>query len=89
MRKNFLALLVLSLLTLAGQNNAVRAQSAAIARLSAIDAQGFPIVTALLDAYDEQGQPITGLEPEDVTLLENGQPFPLSGLSESTPPRRR
>lgn len=86
MRKIFLALLGLSLLTLAGQGNAVRAQGAAIARLSSVDAQGFPAMAALLDVYDEGGQPITGLKPEDVTILENGQPFPLSGLSETTPP---
>jgi len=84
MRKLFLALLSLSLL--AGQSNAVRAQSAGIARLSLVDAQGFPIVAALLDVLDADGNPITGLEPEDITALEDGQPFPITELSESAPP---
>ena len=84
MRKAFLILL--SLLLLAGQSIAVRAQSAATAELLRVDAQGFPAVSALLDVLDEQGQPITGLGPDDVTVLEDNQPYPVSGLVETTPP---
>jgi len=84
MRKFFLALLSLSLLI--GQSIAVRAQSAATARLSFVSAQGFPNVTALLDVLDADGNPLTGLEPEDITALEDGQPFPVTELNESTPP---
>ena len=75
MRKTLLALL--GLLVLAGQSNAVRAQDAATAALSLVDAQGFPTMAALLDVFDGQGQPITGLQPADVTILEDGQPFPV------------
>lgn len=82
--KIFLALLGLSLL--AGQGMAVRAQSTATAELSLVDAQGFPDVTALLHVFDAQGQPITGLKPTDMTLLEDGQPVPVRDLSESIPP---
>jgi hypothetical protein len=84
MRKTLLILL--GLLLLVGQSNAVRAQGAAIVELSLVDAQGFPTVAALLEVFDEQGQPITGLGVEDVTILEDNQPQSVSGLVESTPP---
>ena len=84
MRKILLALL--GLLFLLGQANAVRAQSTAMAELSLVDARAFPAVAALLDVYDDQGRPVTGLKPSDVTILEDGQPFPVSGLSEGMPP---
>jgi len=77
---------LLGLLVLAGQGNAVRAQGAATANLYFVEAQGFPTITALLDVFDERGQPITGLNQEDVTMLEDGQPYPVSKLVESTPP---
>ena len=84
MRK--ISLILLGLFLLAGQGNAVRAQSADTAELLLVDAQGFPTVAALLDVFDERGQPITGLAPEDVTVLEDNQPHPISGLVETTPP---
>ena len=77
---------LLGLLLLAGQSYPVRAQGAATAMLSLVDAQGFPNVTAQLDVFDEQGQFITGLQPEDVTILEDGQSQPVSELVESAPP---
>ena len=84
MHKIFLAFLCL--LLLAGQDIAARAQSAATAELSLIDAQDFPEISALLDVYDAEGRPITGLLPDDLTVLEDGQPYPVSELSESMPP---
>ena len=84
MRKFVLALLTLFLLS--GQGSAVRAQNAATAQLSLVDAQGFPSVAALLDVFDAEGQPVTGLQPEDITLLEDGQPKPVTELGESAPP---
>jgi hypothetical protein len=85
MRK--ISLIVLGLSLLAGQVYAVRAQEEmATASVSLVDAQGFPTIAALLDVFDEQGQPITGLRPEDVTVLEDGQPYPVSELVETTPP---
>lgn len=79
-------IILLGLLLLAGQSFAVRAQSAATARVLLVNTQGFPTVTALLDVFDEQGGFITGLTPEDVTILEDGQPHPLTELVETTPP---
>ena len=84
MRKT--VLILLGLLFFAAQTNAVRAQGTATAELSLVDAQGFPVVSALLDVLDEQGKPITGLGPDDVMVLENDQPYPVSELAESTPP---
>jgi hypothetical protein len=84
MRKILLALL--GLLALVGQSNAVRAQNTAMANLSLVDARDFPIVTALLDVFDEQGNPVTGLVPGDVTILEDGQSRPVDELTESKPP---
>jgi hypothetical protein len=79
-------LVLLGLFWLVGQSIAVHAQEGATAVLSLADTQGFPSVAALLDVYDAQGQPITGLGPSDVTILEDGQPYPVVGLSETTPP---
>ncbi len=81
-----ITLVLLGLLLLVVQYHTARAQGAAIAELSFVDAQGFPTVTALLDVFDEQGQPVTDLGLEDVTILENGQPRSVSELVESTPP---
>jgi hypothetical protein len=83
MRK--ISLILLGLL-LIGQGSAVRAQSAATAELSLVNPQGFPTMTALLDVFDDQGRPITGLQAEDVTVLEDNQPRPVSELVESMPP---
>jgi hypothetical protein len=84
MRKIFLILF--GLLLLAGQSNAVRAQSTATAELLLVNAQGFPTIEALMDVFDEQGQPIAGLKAEDVTVLEDNQPQPTRSLVETTPP---
>jgi hypothetical protein len=85
MRK--ISLILLCLLLIAGQSHAVRAQEGvATAELSLLDAQGFPAVSALLDVYDAQGLPVTGLQPADVTLLEDNQPRPIGELVESAPP---
>lgn len=84
MRKILLALLGLTIFV--GLSTAVRAQSEGKAELSLVDAQGFPTVAALLDVFDAQGQPVTGLQPEDLTILEDGIPHPVTGLTVSTPP---
>ncbi len=79
--------MLLGLLILAGGSNAVHAQDGGgTAELSLVDAQGFPSVGGLLDVFDTQGQFINGLVPSDVTIIEDGQLHPVSGLSESSPP---
>lgn len=79
-------LLLIALLLVCVPGLVARAQSAARADLSLVDAQGFPGVSALLDVYDAQGNFVTGLGPADVTALEDGQPRPVEQLVESTPP---
>ncbi len=69
-----------------GQSGLAQAQGAAFATLHAVNTQGFPSVAALLDVYDAQGQFVSGLQPSNLTVLEDGNPLPLTGLSESTPP---
>ncbi|HJR80475.1 MAG TPA: FHA domain-containing protein [Anaerolineales bacterium] len=60
-----------------------RAQTSAYAEIASIDAQGFPQVKALLDVYDEAGKFVTGLEPGDLTVSENGEPRPVDTLTEA------
>ncbi len=60
-----------------------RAQTAAYAEITSVDAQGFPQIAALADIYDETGKFISGLEPPDLTAYENGQPRPVDSLTES------
>jgi hypothetical protein len=84
MRK--VSLILLGLLLFAGQGYFAHAQGEAEAGLFLVDAQAFPTVSALLDVFDEREQPISGLKPEDVTVLEDGQPFPVTELVETTPP---
>lgn len=77
---------LLGLLLLVGQSFTVRAQSAATATLSAVNAEGFPTIAALLDVFDAQGQFVTGLESDDVVVIEDGQPLGIDTLGASTPP---
>ena len=60
-----------------------RAQTSAYAEIASIDAQGFPQVKALLDVYDGTGKFVTGLQPGDLTLSEDGEPRPVNTLTES------
>jgi len=79
-------LLLVGQRALFGQSGLVHAQGGAFATLHAVNTQGFPSVAALLDVYDAQGQFVSGLQPSNLTVLEDGNPLPLTGLSESTPP---
>ena len=60
-----------------------RAQTSAYAEIAAVDEQGFPQVKALLDVYDESGKFVTGLEPGDLKITEDGAPRPTGTLTES------
>ena len=75
---------VLSLL--AGPRALAHAQTAAYAELSAVNAQNFPEVSALLDVYDANGGFISGLEPSALTIYEDGQPRPAGTITESSVP---
>ena len=81
MRK--LLALFLSLGFLLGTAPSVRAQqNLATATLYPADASAFPIVSAYFDIFDAQKTFTSGLKPEAVTVIENGQPLPSDSLTE-------
>jgi len=63
-----------------------RAQTTAYAEIVAVDAQNFPKVSALLDVFTANGEFMSGLEPEDLTLYEDGQPRAVDTLTEAAAP---
>ncbi len=63
-----------------------RAQTTAYAEIVAVDAQNFPKVSALLDVFAANGEFMSGLEPEDLTLYEDGQPRAVDTLTEAAAP---
>ena len=84
MRRIYSFVLVACLLaitqTLAG------AQTAAYAEITAIDAQAFPRVTALVDVFNANGEFIQGIRPDAITVYEDGQPRTVDALVESAVP---
>ena len=83
MRK-FLTVLISIYLLFAGLNPA-RAQAAARLSLYELQTTSFPEITAGLDVFDADGNFVTGLTPDAVTLLEDDQPRPLTSLQELQP----
>lgn len=84
MRKLLVSLLSLSLLI--GSFGAARAQGQAVADLYPADASAFPTVSVLLDVFDATGVFASGLKPEAVTVIEDGQPRPVTELTEQALP---
>ncbi len=62
-----------------------RAQVASGPHLFALDASGFPVMTAMLDVYDSAGNFVTGLTSASLTLLEDNQSQPIDTLQELQP----
>ena len=62
-----------------------RAQTAARLELYALHTASFPAVSVSLDVFDPAGSFVTGLSAEQITLLEDDQPQPLTGLVELQP----
>jgi ribosomal protein L10 len=83
MRKVFI--FFLSLLLLLGGFLPVRAQSFARLELYNFRTGSFPQMSAGLDVYDSAGNLVTGLSPDSIVLLEDGQPRPLDKLEELQP----
>lgn len=80
MRKVIIAILLTSLLFAGGFH--VHAQESAPAEIIKVDAANFPAITALLDVYAPDGRFATGMEASNLTMLENGNPLPLTSLEE-------
>jgi len=86
MRKRLLVLLILGALT--GGVAPALAQARLSADLYPPDASAFPALSAFLDVFDPAGNFLSGLQPQDVTLFEDGQPLPVQELSEIAIPAR-
>ncbi len=84
MRRLFAFFLSLGLLIVPGAF--AYAQTAAYAEVSAINAQNFPQVSALVDVFDANGGFISGLQPANLTVYEDGQPRKVDSITESAPP---
>ena len=84
MRRLFCFFLTVSLF--AGIGSFAYAQTAAYAEIVRIDAEKFPQVSALADVFDANGQFITGLEPSDITVYEDGQENKADSIVESETP---
>jgi hypothetical protein len=63
----------------------VRAQTGAQASLGALSTEAFPSITSTLDVRDEQGQFVTGLSADQVTIYENDQALAIDSLTELRP----
>jgi hypothetical protein len=59
-----------------------RAQSGARLNLYHLQTDDFPTMTAGLDVFDSAGNLVSGLRPDTITLLEDGQPVPVNTLEE-------
>jgi len=87
MRKYFALLFSLSLLL--NTVPALRAhaqQNLASAILYPADFSAFPTISAFLDVFDSSGIFVSGLKPEAVSAIEDGQPFPVDTLNEIAVP---
>jgi len=77
---------ILTVSLLAGSRSFAYAQTAAYAEIARVDASNFPQVSALLDVYDANGEFITGIEPGDITVYEDGQETEADAITEASPP---
>ena len=84
MRRLFAFFLSVSLLLL--PRAFVHAQTAAYAEITAVNAQNFPQISALVDVYDANGEFVSGLKPADLTVYEDGQAHAADSITESAIP---
>jgi hypothetical protein len=82
MRKTGILLLVLMFLLGNAARASAQSQYQAYAQLGTPDLKDFPSITALLDVFDTHGQFVSGLKPENLTMLEDGQSRPVDELRE-------
>ncbi len=82
MRKLLSAILLTGLLLTSINHIRAHAQEAARAEIIQVNTDSFPAVTALLDVYNTNGTFISGLETNNITVLEDGEPIHLNELTE-------
>ncbi|MCP4139684.1 MAG: FHA domain-containing protein [Chloroflexi bacterium] len=80
MRKVIIAILLTTMLLGGGFH--ARAQESARAEIISVDANAFPTITAFLDVYAPDGKFATAMEASSLTALENGNPIPITELTE-------
>ncbi len=87
MRRRLVAvLLLLSLAALPIRLALAQTASQAYAEIASIDARGFPRITALMDAFDADGQYLEGLRRGDITVYEDGESRPVDELTAADVP---
>ena len=85
-RLRWLTLSALILLAAAGVSpSQTLAQTAGAASLTPPEISDFPQLTAYLDVLDTQGGFVSNLTAADVTVLEDGQELPVTGLQAQRP----
>jgi len=86
MRKFFALLFSLSLLLGSALPAYAQEQNRASADLYPADISNFPTVSAFLDVFGSNGIFASGLKPEAVSVIEDGQPLPVDSLNEISVP---
>jgi len=86
MRKFVSLLFSLSLLFCALSSARAQGTGLASATLYTAEYSTFPTASALVDVFDSQGIFVSGLKPEAVTVIEDGQPLPVDSLTEMAVP---
>ncbi len=84
MRKFLLLLIGLGLFL--GWGVPARAAPGAEADLYAADASAFPTISTFLDVFDSTGRFVSGLKPEQVTVIEDQHPLAVKALNEMVVP---
>ncbi|RPH38896.1 MAG: VWA domain-containing protein, partial [Burkholderiales bacterium] len=83
MRRFFLSLLSISLIIVGISVPAsAQGQIAASVTVYNVDTSAFPVITGFADVTDSTGIFASGLKPEAVSVLENGQPLPADSFTE-------
>lgn len=62
------------------------AQGQGLAILYPADSSAFPTITSFMDVFDASGRFVSGLKPEQVSIMEDGQRLPVTGLTEMVVP---
>lgn len=87
MRRTLLTLLSISLIvTGISVPASAQGQISASVTVYNVDTSTFPVITGLVDVTDSTGIFASGLKPEAVSVLENGQPLPADAFIEMAIP---
>ena len=87
MRRIFFSLLFISfIVTTISVPASAQGQISASVTVYNVDTSTFPLVTGLVDVTDSTGIFASGLKPEAVSVLENGQPLPADAFIEMAIP---